>query len=38
MPLLSQGQPTEIAQIDFTVSRWEVHLETSENLAGMLGL
>lgn len=35
--LLSQGGPAEIALIDFTVDRREVHLEISWNLSGMLG-
>ena len=27
MPLMSQGRPAEIARIDFTINRREVHLE-----------
>ena len=38
MPLLSQGRPAEIAGIDFTVNRREVHLEISWSLSGMSGL
>lgn len=38
IPLLSQGRPAEIAGIDFTVNRREVHLEISWSLSGMSGL
>ena len=38
MPLLSQGRPAEIARIDFTINRREVHLEIAWSLSSLSGL